>query len=147
MTPRILIGEVYKYQSSKLEFLWSDALPQNTIHSLDLSLAFLSIASWALTASPSILTSASSLLPSTLASNDPIKDIENVAKKEEEVRCVVFNVVDEGGTTQADIARITGEVVGIPVGFHGKLISSFAKLNMSDVVEDVNEKVRSQRKL
>ncbi|KAI9617542.1 hypothetical protein H4Q26_012840 [Puccinia striiformis f. sp. tritici PST-130] len=37
-------------------------------------------------------------------------------------------------------ASLAEKVVGVKVGFHNKVICQFAKLNMIDVIEDVNEK-------
>jgi hypothetical protein len=51
----------------------------------------------------------------------------------------IFNVVDKGNTTQGTMARLIGEIFGIKTGFQGKLISTFAKLNLNSVVEDVND--------
>lgn len=63
------------------------------------------------------------------------------AKKDNKVSAAAFNIVDDCATTQADIAKVISEVVGVEAGFHGTLISTFAKMNMGDVIVDVNEKV------
>ncbi|RAL66194.1 hypothetical protein DID88_005866 [Monilinia fructigena] len=52
-----------------------------------------------------------------------------------------FNVVDKGETSQGTIAELIGEIFGIKTGFQGQLVSSFAKLNMDSVVDDINEEV------
>lgn len=53
----------------------------------------------------------------------------------------VFNVVDKGQTSQGIMAEIIGELFGIKTGFQGQLISTFARLNMDSVVDDVNDEV------
>ena len=53
----------------------------------------------------------------------------------------IFNVVDKGQTSQGTMAEIVGQVFGIKTGFQGQLISTFAKLNMDSVVDDVNDEV------
>ncbi|KAH3909035.1 hypothetical protein HBI56_125830 [Parastagonospora nodorum] len=50
-----------------------------------------------------------------------------------------FNVVDHGATTQGHTAKIIKEVFGIETGFHGTLISAFARLNLDHVVDEVND--------
>ncbi|BGP14227.1 hypothetical protein JCM10213_005882 [Rhodosporidiobolus nylandii] len=144
MTPRVLIGEVYRFQKEKMEFLWAESLPQNTIHATDFASACLSAVSWAFKqgSRSSTLALHSEPLPSTLSSNAQIESVAAVgaAKKEDECRAAVFNAVDDGETTQKEVAKIVEDVVGVKSGFHGSIISSFAKLNMSDVVEDVNDK-------
>ncbi|GAA5982380.1 hypothetical protein JCM11641_006964 [Rhodosporidiobolus odoratus] len=144
MTPRALIGEVYRFQNEKMDFLWAESLAQNTIHASDFAAACVYAASWAAKTGSrsSILAAHSETLPSTLSSNSQIEALASAgaAKKEEELKAAVFNAVDDSQTTQKDMAKIIEEVVGIKSGFHGSIISSFAKLNMKDVVEDVNDK-------
>lgn len=143
MTPRVLIGEVYRFLGEKLEFLWKESTATNTIHAADFAAGAVAIATWALsTRTSTVLSTAGETLPTTLKSNDLIEDVPGAARKEDVVRAVVFQLVDEGDTTQADIAKVIEEVVGVQAGFHGSIISSFAKLNMGDVLEDVNDKVR-----
>lgn len=52
-----------------------------------------------------------------------------------------FNVVDKGATCQGTLANIIGEVFKIETGFQGQLISTFARLNLDSVVDDVNDEV------
>lgn len=125
-----------------LPYRWKESTAVNTIHSLDFSSAAVAIAEWAAkNGSAAVLSQASEDLPTTLTSNELIKDVAGAAKKEEKIRAAVFSVVDDGETTQKEIAKVIEEVVGVEAGFHGSIISSFAKLNMGDVLEDVNDKV------
>ncbi|KAF2099300.1 NAD dependent epimerase/dehydratase family protein [Rhizodiscina lignyota] len=50
-----------------------------------------------------------------------------------------WNIVDKGNTCQGTLATLTHEIFDIPTGFHGTLISSFARLNLDSVVDDVND--------
>ncbi len=52
-----------------------------------------------------------------------------------------FNLVDKGQTSQGAMAEIIGKIFNIETGFQGQLISTFAKLNMDSVVDDVNDEV------
>ncbi|KAK4698968.1 hypothetical protein P7C70_g7303, partial [Phenoliferia sp. Uapishka_3] len=141
ITPRCLIGEVYKYEGEKLEFLWAESLAQNTVHAHDFSSAAVAIAAWASTKTAEELVQiAGEELPTTLKSNDLVKGITGAAKKEDSVTAAVFNIVDDCSTTQAEIAKVIAEVVGVESGFHGSIISTFAKMNFGDVIEDVNDK-------
>lgn len=51
--------------------------------------------------------------------------------------------VDSGDSTQDSIARAVSSVFGIKHGFHGKtvsaLLSAFAKSDLSEAIQDVNE--------
>jgi nucleoside-diphosphate-sugar epimerase len=51
-----------------------------------------------------------------------------------------FNLTDEADTTQRSLNEILEKIFGIKTGFEGSIVSNLAKLKMSDVVEDVNEK-------
>jgi hypothetical protein len=42
-------------------------------------------------------------------------------------------------TAQGHTAKIVSEVFKIETGFHGTLISAFARLNLDHVVDDVND--------
>ncbi len=141
ITPRLLVAEVYKFLGEKLEFLWAQGLAQGTVHVHDAAVAAAKAVEWAAkTTKEDRLKLAGEELPTTLKSNELVKDVDGAAKKEDSVRAVVFNLVDDGETTQAEIAKAVGEAVGVESGFHGTIISSFAKLNMGDVLEDVNDK-------
>jgi hypothetical protein len=52
-----------------------------------------------------------------------------------------FNIVDKGQTSQGTMAEIVGQVFGIETGFQGQLISTFARMNIDSVVDDVNDEV------
>jgi hypothetical protein len=52
-----------------------------------------------------------------------------------------FNLVDKGQTSQGTMAEIIGQLFKIETGFQGQLISTFARLNMDSVVDDVNDEV------
>lgn len=69
--------------------------------------------------------------------------IPSLEKDAEEVKAPYFNVVDEGDTTQGQMAELTGKVIGVKTGFHSSFINQLAKLNLHDVVDEANSKVRS----
>lgn len=50
-----------------------------------------------------------------------------------------FNVVDHGDTGQEQFAAALSEVFGLKCSFLGALASQFAKMNLDDVVDDLNE--------
>ncbi|KAJ5115421.1 hypothetical protein NUU61_001180 [Penicillium alfredii] len=52
---------------------------------------------------------------------------------------VAFNVVDHNNTQQEHVAKGLSEVFNLKVTFIGSLVSQFAKMNLDDVVEDMNE--------
>ncbi|KAJ5403665.1 hypothetical protein N7509_003536 [Penicillium cosmopolitanum] len=50
-----------------------------------------------------------------------------------------FNVVDHNDTQQEHVANALSEVFGLKVSFIGSLVSQLAKMNLDDVVDDMNE--------
>ncbi|KEI38676.1 uncharacterized protein L969DRAFT_87904 [Mixia osmundae IAM 14324] len=63
-----------------------------------------------------------------------------LAKRTATVTAPLFNIVDQGATSQGHISAIVAKLVGVKSGFHGSLINQFAKLNMDAVLEDANQK-------
>ncbi|GAA5834684.1 hypothetical protein JCM9279_007081 [Rhodotorula babjevae] len=146
ITPRCLIAEVYKFEGEKLDFLWSEHLAQHTVHARDFAAALAHAAAWAHGLGRArALEAHSEPLPTTLSSDAQLSALASFspapALKDSKVRAVVFSACDDGETTQRDIAAVIEKGVGgVKSGFHGSIISTFAKMNMQEVAEDVNDK-------
>lgn len=52
----------------------------------------------------------------------------------------IYNLVDEGNTTQGRISELVSEIFSINYTFVGSTLSNLAQVNMSNVVEDINDK-------
>lgn len=111
------MARVYKAQDEEMKWLWTKDLRTNTVHIDDVVRAMWDIARW-------YTDGKKNWDDKTMGGPIPI-----------------FNVVDKGTTTQGRMAELIGEIFGIKTGFQGTLISSFAKLNMDSVVEDVNDEL------
>lgn len=150
VTPRVLIGECYRHQGEKLEFLWSDSLPQHTIHSHDfssaiskLSLAYPFPSSCAEPLFPTPVASSSLLSSLSTIDISPTYDFPSLLAKFSSTTpntTPTFTISDDGDTTSGQVAKLIEQVIGVKSGFHGSLISSFAKLNLGEIVEEANEK-------
>lgn len=110
------MARVYKALESEMKWLWTKDLRQNTVHIDDVSRALWAITGW-------------------YTAGKAKWDDGKMGK------VPTFNVVDKGVTTQGTMADIIGEVFGISTGFQGSLISTFAKLNLDSVVDDVNDEL------
>jgi nucleoside-diphosphate-sugar epimerase len=100
-----------------MKWLWTKELRVNTVHITDAARALWAIADW-------------------YAVRKQAKwDTKTMGK------IPIFNVVDNGQTSQGTMAEIIGNLFGIETGFQGQLISTFARLNMDCVVDDVNDEV------
>jgi hypothetical protein len=100
-----------------MKWLWTKELRVNTVHITDVTRALWDIAEW------------------YAVKKQPSWDVKTMGK------IPVFNIVDQGKTSQGTMADIIGQLFGIQTGFQGQLISTFARLNMDSVVDDVNDEV------
>ncbi|KAK6087307.1 NAD dependent epimerase/dehydratase [Seiridium cupressi] len=112
----LCMARVYQHLEDEMKWLWTKDLRTNTAHIDDVTRALWDIVKW---------------YDAGKANWDP-KEMGTVP---------TFNVVDEGVTTQGTIADLIGQIFNIQTGFQGTLISSFARLNMDSVVDDVNDEV------
>lgn len=111
----LCMARTYQAQKEEMKWLWTKDLRTNTVHIDDVVRALWAIAEW-----------------------------EAGGKKNWDNKAMggplpIFNVVDNGTTTQGKMAEFIGQIFGIKTGFQGTLVSQFAKLNMDSVVEDVND--------
>ena len=113
----LCMGRVYQHIHEELKWLWTKDLRINTVHITDVTRALFNIADW------------------YAVKKQPHWDVKTMGK------IPIFNVVDKGVTSQGTMAEIIGDIFGIKTGFQGQLISTFAKLNMDSVVDDVNDEV------
>ncbi|KAL2218714.1 NAD dependent epimerase/dehydratase family protein [Thermoascus aurantiacus ATCC 26904] len=111
----ICLARVYKELNRELELLYTKDLKVNTIHVKDAARALWVAAEWR-------------------ASKGPIAPDDDSTP-------TVFNVVDHGDTRQAHIAEALTSVFDMQVSFVGSLASQVAKLNLDEVVDDMNELV------
>ncbi|PSS23112.1 hypothetical protein M430DRAFT_213368 [Amorphotheca resinae ATCC 22711] len=111
------LARVYQHLQEEMKWLWTKDLRVNTVHITDVTRALWAIADW------------------YAVQKQPNYDAETMGK------VPIFNVVDKGQTSQGTMAEIIGQIFGIETGFQGQLVSTFARLNMDSVVDDVNDEV------
>jgi len=109
------MARVYKALESEMKWLWTKDLRTNTVHIDDVTRALWAITGWYATGKPKW--------------DDKMGNVPT------------FNIVDKGATTQGAMADVIGQIFGIETGFQGQLISTFAKLNLDSVVDDVNDEL------
>ncbi|KAG4084173.1 NAD(P)-binding protein [Neocallimastix lanati (nom. inval.)] len=113
ITPRLIIGAVYRQLNEEMSFLWTKDLKLNTVHVSDVARAI-----WYVSAT----------VEEKGGRTKPITSPE------------IYNLADKEDTNQETINVFIREIFGIKTGFQGALISNFAKLNMESVTEDINDK-------
>ncbi|KAF2736600.1 NAD(P)-binding protein [Polyplosphaeria fusca] len=107
----LCMARTYQFLGKEMKFLWKEDLRTNTVHVEDVVRALWAGAQWYVKAPP------------------PRKPAP------------IFNLVDHGNTSQGIMSRLLHEVFNIDTGFHGTLISAFARLNMDHVVDEVNDEL------
>jgi nucleoside-diphosphate-sugar epimerase len=110
------MARVYQFLECEMKWLWTKDLRTNTVHIDDVSRALWAVAAWY----------------DAGKANWDTKTMGGVP---------TFNIVDPGVTTQGTMANIIGEIFKIETGFQGQLISTFARMNMDSVVDDVNDEL------
>ncbi|KAF2855526.1 NAD dependent epimerase/dehydratase family protein-like protein [Plenodomus tracheiphilus IPT5] len=109
LSTMLCMARVYQSMKKEMRYLWKDDLRTNTVHIEDLVRALWHGAEW---------------YAKGPATRRPAP---------------TFNIVDHGNTSQKHTSTIMKEIFGIETGFHGTLISAFARLNLDHVVDEVND--------
>ncbi|KAL2918560.1 hypothetical protein HK105_201961 [Polyrhizophydium stewartii] len=113
ITPRLIMGAVYRHLKEEMTLLWTKDLRLNTVHVRDVARAL-----WHVAATKA----------------------ENGGRMGPVVAGTVYNLVDKNDTDQGAVNKHIETIFGITTGFQGTMISQFAKLNLDSVTEDVNDK-------
>ena len=100
-----------------MKWLWTKDLRVNTVHISDVTRALWDVAEW------------------YAVKKQPNWDASSMGKTP------IFNIVDKGQTSQGIMAELFAQIFNIKTGFQGQLISTFARMNMDSVVDDVNDEV------
>ncbi|KAI9679981.1 MAG: hypothetical protein M1817_004996 [Caeruleum heppii] len=109
------LARVYQHLGKEMKWLWTKDLRINTVHVDDTARALWRAAEWYAEGKPNW---------------DPSWG-----------KAPIFNVVDHGNTSQGTLEQIIHNIFQIPTGFQGQLISSFARLNLDSVVDDINDEI------
>lgn len=110
----LTVARVYQSLNHPLKWLWTKDLRVNTVHISDTCRALWLSAIWLAAGKVKYNTATMGSTP-------------------------IFNIVDKGDTSQGTMASIIHDTFQIPTGFQGTLISTFAKLNLDSVVDDIND--------
>ena len=110
----LCLARVYQGLNRELKWLWTKDLRINTVHVLDVCNAAWKAAQWC-------------------ASHPPTPQ-STMAER-------AFNIVDTGDTKQETLSTIISKIFNIETGFQGSIVSAFAKMNLDNVVDDVNEEI------
>ncbi|KAI8923727.1 hypothetical protein BC831DRAFT_469701 [Entophlyctis helioformis] len=113
ITPRLIIGAVYRQLKEEMTLLWTKDLRINTVHVRDVARAL-----WHIAATKE----------------------DGGARTGPVVSGTVYNLADKTDTDQGEINKHIEAIFDIKTGFQGTMISQFAKLNLESVTEDVNDK-------
>lgn len=118
----VCLARVHLELKQDLELLYTKDVKVNTLHVKDAASALWTAAEWRAS-------------KGKLDKNDP--SMPDVFK--EPSTHIAFNVVDHNDTRQEHVADALSEVFNLKVTFTGTLVSQLAKMNLDDVVDDMNE--------
>ncbi|KXS16630.1 NAD(P)-binding protein [Gonapodya prolifera JEL478] len=113
ITPRLIMGAIYRQLAQEMKLLWTASLKINTVHVSDVVRALWWVA----------------------ATGDEKGGRKGAVVGGGEV----YNLADGGDSNQETINTHIRSIFGITTGYQGTIISSFAKLNLDSVTEDVND--------
>ena len=128
----LCLARVYQEQQKELKWLWTEDLRINTVHIDDAVRALWEAAEWR---------EVHSTVPGSSSPNSRRPTLGSKGDEPPSGNVPIFNIVDHGQTSQGILADIVGKVFNIKTGFQGSLISQFAKLNLENVVDDLNEDI------
>lgn len=108
------LARVYQHLKHEMKWLWTKDLRVNTVHIEDVTKSLWDVAEW-------------------YAHGKNGWDAKAFGETP------IFNIVDQGKTSQGVMAEIIAQIFKIETGFQGTIISTFAKMNLDSVVEDIND--------
>ncbi|PWW73276.1 NAD(P)-binding protein [Tuber magnatum] len=111
----LCMARVYAYQKEEMKWLWTKDLRTHTVHVTDVARALWHAADWH--------TSGKKNWDESMGSTP------------------IFNIVDHGDTSQGTLQKHISNIFGIKTGFHGTIVSSFAKLNLGSAVDEENDEI------
>jgi dTDP-4-dehydrorhamnose reductase len=139
LSTALCMARVYQFQNQEMKWLWKEDLRTNTVHILDVVRALWTGVEWYVKAPRS----------RSPAPTFNIVDHGNTCKLQN-ARLSIFlypqqtEHVPRGITlansrpAQGDQAKLMHDIFNIATGFHGTLISAYARLNIDRVVDEVN---------
>jgi dTDP-4-dehydrorhamnose reductase len=139
LSTALCMARVYQFQNEEMKWLWKEDLRTNTVHILDVARALWTGVEWFVKAPRS----------RNPAPTFNIVDHGNTCKSQQTpiFRVPAFlqtkhfpprTTLANPRPAQGDQARLMHEIFNIATGFHGTLISAYARLNIDRVVDEVN---------
>ncbi|KAL7276176.1 hypothetical protein RUND412_000827 [Rhizina undulata] len=111
----LCMARVYAHLNEEMKWLWTKDLRTHTVHVTDVARAIWHVSEWYM----------------------------NGKKNWDESwgATPIFNIVDHGDTTQGSMQKYITQIFGIKTGFHGTIVSQFAKLNLGSAVDEENDEI------
>ena len=117
VAPLLMMGEICHAGKEDIKVLWERGLPVSTVHVEDIACAMFTTAKW---------------------QKAQHNTVDNNAENSKSL--VVFNVADNGNTTNEKIAEVISNVFGIKKSFHDAIINAVAKrMRTQDLTDEVNQ--------
>ncbi|KAI5799003.1 hypothetical protein EDC01DRAFT_613317 [Geopyxis carbonaria] len=111
----LCMARVYAYLNEEMKWLWTKDLRTHTVHVDDVARALWHVAEWY---------------------TQGKKNWNDTWGK-----TPIFNIVDHNNTCQGTMQKHIQNIFGIKTGFHGTIVSQFAKLNLNYAVDEENDEL------
>ncbi|TIA95151.1 hypothetical protein E3P89_03797 [Wallemia ichthyophaga] len=136
ITPRVMCGDIYRYLGEEMKFLWDGDLKLNTVHTRDVARALVELGKWRSNCNPP----QSTLNDIISYANDEKLEQFKLPSRKAVGKAPLFNLVDDSNATQSSVAEVIANVFRVKTGFLGGLVSTFARMDIEEMIDDVNEK-------
>lgn len=145
---KIALGEVYVHIKEPMRLLWTGEIRRHALHSRDWCRAAWAAALWTAQRSRSDANQEAGVTLTYVAPSDKRKipeadngtAVQTVCAKSKSPVAPVFNLADNDDLTHERIMAVISNVFGIETGFTNPLINAWARLNLTSVVDDANDK-------
>ncbi|TIA87610.1 hypothetical protein E3P81_03876 [Wallemia ichthyophaga] len=131
-----MCGDIYRYLGEEMKFLWDGDLKLNTVHTRDVARALVELGKWRSNCNPP----QSTLNDIISYANDEKLEQFKLPSRKAVGKAPLFNLVDDSNATQSSVAEVIANVFRVKTGFLGGLVSTFARMDIEEMIDDVNEK-------
>ncbi|TGZ81973.1 NAD(P)-binding protein [Ascodesmis nigricans] len=111
----LCMARVYAHLNEEMKWLWTKDLRTHTVHVRDVARAMFHVANWYATGKK--------------------------GWRSEWGTTPIFNLVDHGDTSQGTMQTLISQIFPIKTGFHGTIVSQFAKMNLNFAVDEENDEI------
>ncbi|KAJ1307224.1 hypothetical protein OPQ81_001338 [Rhizoctonia solani] len=139
ITPRIALGPVYKHLGLEMKYLWSGGVRLNTIHVDDVAGAMWACAKWMAERGRAQANAEAGEELHFFNDKAKCSEVSFVPPTTSVPVAPLFNLVDDSDSTQQTIGQLIANMFDIKFGFHGFFMNTLAKVDLDNMIQDIND--------